>query len=434
MLPLGCERRNPGSTTAMPLSIPGVLRDDPVSTTAPSGFVATQPMNSEEGRGGGKKGDCGGHTFRASRGRRHAIPGVIVVCLMMIVAVSLVLALTPGARAWPSHGATLKVPSQYPTIQSAINAAHPGDTILVAPGTYTEQLLVTTSITLVGSGPGRTIIQNPAAGSDQATLEITNGAVVALSGFTIISTGAFGIGVAVTGGSSALITSDTVEALGANGFGVVVDDGAFATVTWNEIVATTTPTDGYEIGVFLNDAQATISHNVIEGPGGFGVWLYADSSATISYNLITEFECGYNASSAAAGLCGPNYATQFQGSGIADSGDAGLGTTISNNVVSSTDVGIVLSGGCPGCVVKNNLVVGSVDFGLSGIDGTYTFAQTAVIGGTYAVASIGFSVDTTVTLSHVLMVGQTVPSPSYYYEDACFEVFGYTCTETIGGS
>jgi hypothetical protein len=36
-----------------------------------------------------------------------------------------------------AHAATLKVPGQYATIQQAIDTAVNGDTVLVAPGTYT---------------------------------------------------------------------------------------------------------------------------------------------------------------------------------------------------------------------------------------------------------------------------------------------------------
>jgi len=41
-----------------------------------------------------------------------------------------------------AHAATLRVPSQYPTIQGAIDASHSGDTVLVAPGKYPEGLRI----------------------------------------------------------------------------------------------------------------------------------------------------------------------------------------------------------------------------------------------------------------------------------------------------
>jgi len=78
-----------------------------------------------------KESGHGLHDGEARRRSRRLAPGVIGVCLVMVLASSLALVLIPGASASSPHGATLKVPSQYPAIQSAINAAHSGDTILV---------------------------------------------------------------------------------------------------------------------------------------------------------------------------------------------------------------------------------------------------------------------------------------------------------------
>jgi pectin methylesterase-like acyl-CoA thioesterase len=56
-------------------------------------------------------------------------------------------------------GATLYVPSQYSTIQAAINAAYNGDTILVSPGTYYENLRwENKSLKLNGWGAETTIV------------------------------------------------------------------------------------------------------------------------------------------------------------------------------------------------------------------------------------------------------------------------------------
>jgi Right handed beta helix region len=364
--------------------------------------------------------------IQSRRGARWAsvlAVGVLLVTAFFAVGV---------ASASPTH--VLRVPSQYPTIQSALSAAHSGDTILVAPGIYAEAFVATISVNIVGSGIGSTVIQSPGnLGPNVATVSVIDHAALTLSGLTVLATNPGGAGVLVTDGSSALVFASKVVA-GPNGEAIEVAGSSSATVTGNLIVATANPTDANEAGVFAFDSSwVTITHNVIMGPGGAGVYLDS-SSAMISNNLISQFGCGYNASQLAAGLCGPNFATQFQGVGVADIGDAGLGTTISNNVIASTDVGVSLLSGCPGCVVKNNLIVGSADYGLAGTDGSYSFAQDLVIGGAYAVGSIAFSVNTVVTLSGVVMVGQSAPRPAYYYEDACLEVFGYTCTATIGGT
>ena len=56
----------------------------------------------------------------------------------------------------------LQVPSEYGTIQAAIDAASAGDLILVAPGTYQELVIMNKPVHLQGSGAGATIINaNP---------------------------------------------------------------------------------------------------------------------------------------------------------------------------------------------------------------------------------------------------------------------------------
>ena len=57
----------------------------------------------------------------------------------------------------------------FSTIQAAVNAAGSGDTIQVCPGTYDEQVVVTTShLTIRGAGAGLTVVR-PTAVVDNAT-------------------------------------------------------------------------------------------------------------------------------------------------------------------------------------------------------------------------------------------------------------------------
>jgi hypothetical protein len=61
----------------------------------------------------------------------------------------------------------LDVPAEYPTIAAAMAAAIPGDTIKVAPGTYTDSVTMKPYVCLVGSGASVTTLD---AGGERRTL------------------------------------------------------------------------------------------------------------------------------------------------------------------------------------------------------------------------------------------------------------------------
>src|SRR5437762_4550685 len=94
----------------------------------------------------------------------------------------IILGLTPHA----ARAATINVPAGQPTIQAAINAASDGDTVLVAPGTYRENIsFMGKAITVTSSGgPAVTTINGGARGT--VVMFITNeGRNSVLSGFTV---------------------------------------------------------------------------------------------------------------------------------------------------------------------------------------------------------------------------------------------------------
>jgi hypothetical protein len=83
------------------------------------------------------------------------------------------------------QAAVLKVPQQYATIQAAVTAAQEGDTVRVAPGTYTEHLLIQgKAINLLGAGWSESIIDGGGDGR-VVTIAATGDGLVTISGFTL---------------------------------------------------------------------------------------------------------------------------------------------------------------------------------------------------------------------------------------------------------
>ena len=81
--------------------------------------------------------------------RQHSTPTCPQVNGSKLVA--LLLAVVVLART-SVDAANLYVPTGFATIQSAIDAAGPGDIIHLAAGRYNEVLTITNSLTIIGSG------------------------------------------------------------------------------------------------------------------------------------------------------------------------------------------------------------------------------------------------------------------------------------------
>ena len=125
-------------------------------------------------------------------------------------------------------GTTRYVPTDYPTIQQAINSASAGDTIYVYNGTYEENLNIPVNITLIGEGRDVTFIDGN--GSDCITVTAAD---VEIMGFTIHN-GAAGIYVEADE-ASVTVFNNNISANDYGGVQINATNGIVADITGNII-------------------------------------------------------------------------------------------------------------------------------------------------------------------------------------------------------
>jgi predicted outer membrane repeat protein len=114
---------------------------------------------------------------------------LVMIFIRNITLPSLVLLLFL-AQSVPTLGATIHVPGDQPTIQAGIAAAQTGDTVLVASGTYLENIdFLGKAITVISSdGPHWTVIDGSGSNS-VVTFDTGEGPDSVVEGFTLFNGG-----------------------------------------------------------------------------------------------------------------------------------------------------------------------------------------------------------------------------------------------------
>ncbi len=227
-----------------------------------------------------------------------------IVLLLSILSLSFMVPHSPFfARAGSS---TIYVPQQYPTIQRAVDAANPGDTIIVSPspsGTYPGNITISKSLTLAGTSSSSVIINGSNTNSG-IIINATSG--VSISQITIVDPDSAGNGISILSSLDVSIT------------GIIVSSS-------------------------------------LSGTGAFGVWLSNSNNVVLSHDTIggnlygVAVQGGFSNSIRANNLTGNRAADVFM--------NATTGNQVKGNILAKSQIGIDLLQGSNGNVVTNNTVV-----------------------------------------------------------------------------
>jgi hypothetical protein len=161
------------------------------------------------------------------------------------------LALWPALAAGPALAVTLVVPTDFQTIQNAIDAASTSDDVLVEPGTYRENLILRPSIPVRGREAARTLLEPQ--NDTLPTVRINLGDDFQFSNFTLIGAGT---GIEVNLSDQVLISNVVFE--GAEVRAIEVDASSTVEVR-NNVFA------GNEVAIRRGTPDVDIVNNIFSG-------------------------------------------------------------------------------------------------------------------------------------------------------------------------
>jgi hypothetical protein len=290
------------------------------------------------------------------------IRGGAVAVLTALTCIGVAL-MAPPALGWPAHslwvgtaattkdGGTSCAEPGYNTIQAAINAAAPGQQIMVCAGTYTEQLQITHSVEI--SGIGTVIVKLPGSPADATTtcdkqmasgnpgnppekdqdaISICGDISVSLARITVDAAWASGTcydamyGVVVAGGATLRFSNSQITAAGAvplngcqGGDGILAGDSQGSPAQVGHLVLTGSRVSGYQKnGIVIDGAGSTgaIYNSIVTGAGPTpliaqnGIVVGNGAGASIAASDVTGDECDVPA------ICGSDPLHQTQAAGI----------------------------------------------------------------------------------------------------------------------
>jgi hypothetical protein len=200
--------------------------------------------------------------------------------LSIILASILCLLVVSSAQA-----AVLRVTIDYLTIQGAINAATPGDTVLIPAGVFNESLTINgkASIIIRGAGPGKTIIDDSAT-TNQNVINIVNASQIVITGLTIRNANNAS-NVFVENSSYITIIKNHIH--GAFLDGIELKSASYIAIQYN-VIAENGDTEGHGINQYGLSFANLFDNNDISSNAEDGIHHETGDYDVIRYNHISE--------------------------------------------------------------------------------------------------------------------------------------------------
>jgi parallel beta-helix repeat protein len=187
---------------------------------------------------------------------------------------------------------TIFVPTRYQTIQTAINAANPGDEIFIFSGTYYANIIINKTLSLVGENRTTTIIDGLRI---RNVVSVINSNNVLIEGFIIRNSNLSNsyAGISFYNSNNSMITENTIIQ---NGFGILASNSGYFVISHNNVSFNL-----YGCKFQQSSKNGAITNNIVASNTHYGLYFDLSNNCLITSNLLKANEYGITITGSTSG-------------------------------------------------------------------------------------------------------------------------------------